>query len=371
MDMRWGPDGNFYLLSYGDGFFRANPDARLVKFSYVKGTRAPIAVVSATPTSGQAPLTVNFSSAGTRDPDPGDSISYAWDFNNDGTVDSTEPNPTFTYTANGVFTAKLTVLDSTGKSGVATTTVEVGNTAPTVTLSSPADGGIFNWGDRIPWSVTVSDPEDGPVDCARVTVSFALGHDTHGHGEGSQTGCSGVLQTDPADATHANGYLFGGLTASYTDLGANGQPPLTTIDQKVIQQKRQQLEYATDQSGTNTGATTDPDGGDLNRTSLDPGDWLAVNRGVNLRNVNAVSFRVAGGSGAVEMRLDSPTGPILDTVTIAATAGTGSYATQTFPVTDPGGEHRLYLVFQAVPGGPTSALFNLNWMEFVGTGVAE
>jgi len=376
MDMRWGPDGDFYLLSYGDGFFRANPDALLVKFSYVKGTRAPTAIESATPTNGQAPLTVNFSSEGSNDPDPGDSISYNWDFDNNGTVDSTEPNPAFTYTANGVYTAKLTVIDSSGKTAVTSRTIEVGNTAPSVTLTTPVDGGIFNWGDRVPWSVTVTDPEDGPIDCTKVTVSFALGHDTHGHGEGSQTGCSGVLQTDPADATHANGYLFGGLTASYTDLGANGQPPLTTIDQNVIQQKRQQLEYATDQSGTNTAVTTDPDGGDLNRGSLDPGDWVAVNQNVNLANIDAVSFRVAGGTsagapqGAVQLRLDAPNGPILTTAPIAATGGTSTYTTQTVPITDPGGGHRLYLVFQAVAGGPTTNLFNLNWMEFTGTGVA-
>jgi hypothetical protein len=36
--------------------------------------------------------------------------------------------------------------------------------------------------------VTVTDPEDASIDCDRVTVSFALGHDDHGHGEGSQTG---------------------------------------------------------------------------------------------------------------------------------------------------------------------------------------
>jgi cytochrome c len=378
MDVRWGPDGDFYLLSYGDGFFRANPDALLVKFSYVKGTRAPTAVVSATPTNGQAPLTVNFSSEGSNDPDPGDSITYAWDFDNNGTVDSTEPDPSFTYTTNGVYPAKLTVADSSGKTAVASTTIEVGNTAPTVTITAPLDGGIFNWGDRIPWSVTVTDPEDGPIDCGRVTMSFALGHDTHGHGEGSQTGCSGVLQTDPADATHANGYLYGGLTASYTDLGANGQPPLTTIDQHVVQQKRQQLEYAADQSGTGTAVTTDPDGGDLNRNSVDPGDWVAVNREVNLQNVTSVSFRVAGGTpatagtpqGAIQLRLDAPDGPILSTATINATTGTGDYGTQTFPVTDPGGGHRLFLVFQSVTGGPASNLFNLNWMEFGGTGVA-
>jgi type 1 glutamine amidotransferase len=38
MDMKFGPDGNFYLLTYGDGFFNANADAQLVRFSYVKST---------------------------------------------------------------------------------------------------------------------------------------------------------------------------------------------------------------------------------------------------------------------------------------------------------------------------------------------
>jgi hypothetical protein len=186
-----------------------------------------------------------------------------------------------------------------------------------------------------------------------------------------------VYQTDAADATHASGYLYGGLTASYTDLGANGQPPLTTIDQHTIQQKRQQPEYATDQSGTTTATTTDPGGGDLNRNGLDPGDWVAVNRTVNLLNVDSVTFRVSGGSAivagtpraAVELHLDAPSGPILSTVTINSTTGNNDYASQTFPISDPGGSHRLYLVFRNVTGGPTSNLFNLNWLEFGGAGI--
>jgi cytochrome c len=378
MDMRWGPDGDFYLLSYGDGFFRANADALLVKFSYVKGTRAPTAKLSATPTSGQAPLAVNFSSDGSADPDPGESITFAWDFDGNGTTDSTDPNPAFTYTANGVYTAKLTVADSSGKTATANTTIEVGNTAPAVKVTTPVDGGFFDWGDPIPWSVNVTDAEDGSIDCGKVTMSLALGHDDHGHGEGSQTGCSGVYKTDPADATHAGGYLYGGLTASYTDGGAGGQPPLTTIDQHVIQQKRQQVEYATGQSGTSTALTTDPDGGDSNRTSVDPGDWVAVNRVVNFQNMNSVAFRVSGGSAttagtpraAVQLRLDAPDGPVLTTATINATTGNNDYATQTFPLTDPGGTHRLYLVFQPVSGGPASNLLNLNWVEFGGPGIA-
>jgi len=56
-----------------------------------------------------------------------------------------------------------------------------------------------------------------------VTVSFALGHDTTATAR-SQTGCTGVLQTDPGDATHANGYLYGGLTGVVTDRGRERQP---------------------------------------------------------------------------------------------------------------------------------------------------
>ena len=32
MDMKFGKDGNFYLLTYGDGFFLANPDAGMYRW---------------------------------------------------------------------------------------------------------------------------------------------------------------------------------------------------------------------------------------------------------------------------------------------------------------------------------------------------
>ena len=41
MDLQWGADGAFYLLTYGDGFFNINQDAGMYKWQYVKGTRAP------------------------------------------------------------------------------------------------------------------------------------------------------------------------------------------------------------------------------------------------------------------------------------------------------------------------------------------
>src|SRR5690606_28289976 len=37
--------------------------------------------------------------------------SYEWDFDNDGTIDSQEPNPTFTYLSEGSYSVKLAVSD--------------------------------------------------------------------------------------------------------------------------------------------------------------------------------------------------------------------------------------------------------------------
>jgi PKD repeat protein len=85
----------------------------------------PVAVASASPDSGDVPLPVSFSAAGSTDPD-GTVTSYNWDFG-DGAV-STDANPAHTYTTGGPFVATLTVTDDDGAQ--ATTTVFVKATAP-------------------------------------------------------------------------------------------------------------------------------------------------------------------------------------------------------------------------------------------------
>jgi PKD repeat protein len=72
-------------------------------------TGAPRAGFTATPLWGPAPLTVKFTDASTRVP-----TSWAWDFDNDGIVDSTKRNPTFTYTTLGSYAVKLTVTNASG-----------------------------------------------------------------------------------------------------------------------------------------------------------------------------------------------------------------------------------------------------------------
>ena len=129
MDMQWGDDGSFYLLTYGDGFFNINADAGMYRWDYVKGTRPPKAVLSTDRSDGPSPLTVNFSSDGSLDEDQGDSIRFEWNFG-DGSAISTDPNPTHVYSARGRFTAVLTVTDSSGKSTSTSTVITVGQHQP-------------------------------------------------------------------------------------------------------------------------------------------------------------------------------------------------------------------------------------------------
>ena len=53
---------------------------------------------------GFASLEVHFTDEST-----GDVISWEWDFDNDGTVDSTEQNPSYTYSNAGTYTVSLSV----------------------------------------------------------------------------------------------------------------------------------------------------------------------------------------------------------------------------------------------------------------------
>jgi len=101
------------------------------------GNNPPTAAAAANPTSGTAPLTVNFSSAGSSDPN-GDPLTYQWSFG-DGNS-SSSANPTNVYTSNGSYTAILTVSDGRGGQATASASVLVG--APT---GFPATGILDNF----------------------------------------------------------------------------------------------------------------------------------------------------------------------------------------------------------------------------------
>ncbi|SHN15349.1 Por secretion system C-terminal sorting domain-containing protein, partial [Cyclobacterium lianum] len=82
---------------------------------------APVAVASASASSGTAPLTVNFT--GDTSSDAEGAVSYLWNF---GTGDtSTSANPSYTFTSAGNYTVSLTVTDEGGLSDTALLEIEI------------------------------------------------------------------------------------------------------------------------------------------------------------------------------------------------------------------------------------------------------
>ncbi|MFJ8690187.1 RICIN domain-containing protein [Micromonospora wenchangensis] len=350
MDSAFGPDGAYYLLDYGTGYYNGDANSALYRFDYVGGgNRAPIARATADRTSGPAPLTVNFSSAGSTDPEGG-TLTYSWAFG-DGTT-STAANPSKTYTANGAYTATLTVRDPQGATGTSSVTVSVGNTAPTVTINSPGDGSLFSFGDTVPFSVTVTDPEDGTIDCARVRMTYVLGHDQHGHQITSANGCSGTI-TIPVDGEHdeaAN--IFAIFDAEYTDAGG-----LTTHTQHTLQPRRRQAEHFKTSSGIATFDKTPAEGGKT-VGNIENGDWIGFSP-YQLGNVTSFTARVssAGAGGTVQIRAGSPTGTVLGQASVPVTGGWDVFTTVTGTVSGaPTGTTTLYLTF----AGGSGLLYDLD-----------
>jgi PKD repeat protein len=119
--------------------------------------QAPVADFTGSPTSGSAPLTVTFTDQSTGSP-----TSWAWDFDNDGTTDSTAQNPAFTFTSAGTYSVKLTVGNAQGTHSLTrtnyitamnpntlaaafTASVMSGSVPLTVTFTDQSTGGPTSW----------------------------------------------------------------------------------------------------------------------------------------------------------------------------------------------------------------------------------
>jgi cytochrome c len=385
MDLKFGPDGALYLIEWGSGFGGDNADSAVYRIDYVQGNRPPIARASADRTNGPAPLSVRFSADGSRDPD-GTPITYAWDFESDGTADSTEPNPTHTYPANGNFSATLTVTDGDGRTGTASVPIVVGNTAPTVTLNVPPNGGFFDWGDQVRFSITVTDPEDGTINCDDVHLQSILGHDTHGHPLDQYTGCSGTVQTTLSSGHDDGDNVFAVFEASYTDRGgAGGARPLTGRSQAILQPKHKQAEFfsATGRVAGSTGNGTpgvqaetaaDPQGGFQDIGFIEDGDWWSFDP-VNLTNIDAIRFRAASGAtgGTIEVRTGAPDGALVGSVAVPATGGWQTYTDVPLVLSGPPTiSGPLYFVVRKPTGSTNNdGLVNVNWVDFLGRGVTD
>jgi cytochrome c len=159
VDAVFGHDGALYLMDYGETW-GANADSKLVRIGYVRGNLAPVAVARAEPSSGREPLMVTLSAAGSKDHE-GDALKYSWKLLPGGKVVATTAEAKITVREPGDYRAELTVTDSKGASRSTSVPLMVGNSAPVVRFTSPQDGDFFTPGQAVPYTVSVTDAEDG------------------------------------------------------------------------------------------------------------------------------------------------------------------------------------------------------------------
>lgn len=155
-------DGGVVVLGDNPMFLLSNtpPLAQVYRYGQSGApNHPPVALASASPSAGPAPLLVQFSAAGSVDPD-GAIASVRWDFG-DGSS-STLANPSHAYAA-GTYVARLTVTDTLGASTTSSPLAIRANAVVlppaklrTVALASPAVRG-------------------GTSTTARITVSSAAG----------------------------------------------------------------------------------------------------------------------------------------------------------------------------------------------------
>lgn len=93
--------------------------------------RPPVAVIRASPTTGEAPLTVNFDGSGSYDPD-GTVVSYEWNFG-DGSF-GTGASVSHTFNNPGAYTVVLIITDNKGATGTDTVTINASQPATILTL---------------------------------------------------------------------------------------------------------------------------------------------------------------------------------------------------------------------------------------------
>jgi glucose/arabinose dehydrogenase len=147
VDLQIGPGGDLFYVDFDGGTIRR-----------IQFTQAPNAVIQATPLSGPAPLTVTFDGSASSDPNAGDTLTYSWDLNGDGTFgDALTAQTSHQYTQ-GTYTVQLKVTDTSGLFDTASVSIQAGNSPPTASIDAPVAGTPWQVGQSITFSGHATDP---------------------------------------------------------------------------------------------------------------------------------------------------------------------------------------------------------------------
>ncbi|WP_187261242.1 ThuA domain-containing protein [Pontibacter beigongshangensis] len=186
MDMEVGPDGRIYVLEYGKGWFKANPEAGIARLDYISGNLPPrVSNLTIDKTSGKIPLTIRATVAAA-DPEK-QALRYSWKVG-DFKKETKEPYLEHTITQGGAYVISVEVLD---KQNAATQSEEImvyaGNTQPEVTIDLPGNKSFYFAGKPVQYQVQVKDDaEKVAEENLFVSVDYIRGTDLAGANLGHQ-----------------------------------------------------------------------------------------------------------------------------------------------------------------------------------------
>ena len=226
-----GPEGALYYIDLGVADTTGQIGvSKIRRISFAGANQPPVAQASANPTTGPTPLVVNFSSAGSSDPE-GQPLTYAWNFGDNTT--STAANPTHTYTVAGPYQVRLTVSDGVNSTISAPLSISAGS-RPTATILSPTDGTSFKAGDVITFSGTATDAEDGTLPASAYTWKIDFLHEGHIHPGTPITGVTSGTFTIPTTGHDFSGFTRYQVSLTVTDSsGLQSTSSVTVFPQKV------------------------------------------------------------------------------------------------------------------------------------------
>lgn len=118
-----------------------------------------------------------------------------------------------------------------------------------------------------------------------------------------------------------------------------------------------EAEYYSNMSGITTQETSD-EGGGMNLTSLQAGDWADYTLNVAETGFYRIEYRVASSAGGGKLELKKPTQLVLSTMEIEATGGSQVWTTIADTIELTGTKQNLRL--SVISGG-----WNINWLNFV------
>ena len=154
VDLKRGPGGDLYWVDYTGGAIR--------RIRYFAENAPPVASLTATPTSGPAPLDVVLDASGSTDANPADVLTFSWDLDGDGVFgDAAGATVEETFATAGVWAPAVRVTDVAGAASVASVEVVADDTPPELTLVEPPAGTTFVVGQELPYAATGFDVQDG------------------------------------------------------------------------------------------------------------------------------------------------------------------------------------------------------------------